>query len=226
MSIQTEVRADLVGRYVDGGQSRFLPASRAELDRAAESLAAVIATFGFTRGQFVLVISMLEEAVQVGPIEQACMDLGLVPTNADNSPFDAARVEAILRRFDVPAVCGVGMSVLEGLKMFGHDPAAIFAGRVVWVRPDAYEAVAAMPGVTARRWTELGPALALECAEGGGAHVDAREWTATDTGGDLRLSSRLLRSLPFRDASTGLKGRVDHAACACGCPDPRVTVEA
>ena len=224
MSITTELRPDVVGRYVEGGVTKFLPASRPELDRAADSLAAVIGSFRFRPGQFVLVISMLEEAVQVAPIEQACIDLGLVPTNADCSNFDAGRVEATLRRFDVPAVAGVSTAVLDGLKMFGFDAAKLFEGRVVWARPDAYEAVAAMPGVTARRWLEVGPALALECAAGEGAHLDGREWAADDTTGELRLSNRLLRITPFVDAPTGVKARLITAACSCGCPDPRIAV--
>ena len=114
-----------------------------------------------------------------------------------------------------------GNEVLEGLKMMGHDAAAVFKGRTVWARPDAYDAVKAMPGVAARRVVLVGPALALECAKGG-LHIDGREWDVTVEGEELVLSSRQYRIDPVSGLKTGLPGALTDTPCACGSPDPHV----
>jgi hypothetical protein len=162
------------------------------------------------------------EVVQFAPFEQALTLLGLIGINADASPFDAARVESIMRQFDIAAVCGVTKGVLDGLIALGHDPARVFAGTVVWARPDAWPLVAAMPGVTARRCAELGPVLGLECVEGDGLHIDAREWSLGDVGGTIKVSARAARITPVTDLDTSVHGHVLEHPCRCGSVDPRV----
>ena len=223
---QAEVAAhpDVVGRLLAGSDTSFDPVKRGELDRAAHGPARVIASFGIAPGRYVLTVSLTQEVVQFAPFEHALQVMALIGTNADASPFDAARVESLCRQFDCAAVCGVDKGVLDGLAMIGHDPAKVFAGRVVWARPDAYDAVAALPGVTARRCAEIGPVLGLECREGQGLHVDGREWTVETIDGTLRVSSRMARITPLDGFDTRLGGRVERMPCACGSPDPRVVL--
>ncbi len=220
----TAAHPDLVGRYLVGDQSHFYAVRRIELDRSGIYAARVIASFCIAPGRFILTVSLTQEVVQFAPFEFGVQMLGMIGINADASPFDAGRVESVIRQFDVAAVCGLDAATLEGLAMMGHDAAAILKGRVVWARPDAYEAVAAMPGVIARRCAEIGPVLALECALGGGLHYDSREWEMTGEGEALRLTSRQQRLTPVRNLDPGVSGRTISEPCGCGSRDLRISL--
>lgn len=211
-----------VGRYVHAGHTHFLPFSHAELQRARVFMQRRLVSFHFRTARGLLVASLLDEGAQFIPLERAAMDYGLVVCSADASFFDAGRVESAIRRFDIAAVAGIGMPVLEGLKHFGHDPAKVFDGLVVWARPDAYPVLQQMPQVQARLWMEIGPAVAVECSAGMGAHVDRLEWQVELDEGTVVLSSRLRRATEFQRFHTGLHADVRYDACRCGSNDPRV----
>ena len=210
-----DTRPDVVGCYRAGGRTEFFPVRYDELERQSISIARLLRTFGFAPGSTILVVSLVPEVVQFAPFEKAVQYLGMYGINAESTNFDAGRIESIARQFDVPAICGIGSASLEGLRMFGHDPAKVFAGRTVWARPDAYAEVAAMPGVDARRLVILGPAVAYECARGG-LHYDDRDWSLAESGGTLRLSSRLPRITPVVDLDTGVTGHLTDTPCSCG----------
>ena len=215
----TTSHPDQIGCYTVHGKTHFHSVKRTELDRAGVQMARTLRSFAFKPGSYVLTVSVVQEVVQFAPFEFALQLLGLYGTNADLSPFDAGRVESLARQFDPVAICGVGNEVLEGLKMMGHDAATVFKGRTVWARPDAYDAIKAMPGVTARRVVLVGPALALECAQGS-LHIDGREWDVTVDGEELVLSSRQYRIDPVSGLKTGFSGALTDTPCACGSPDP------
>jgi hypothetical protein len=216
------VHPDIVGRYLVRGEPVFMAARRSELDRAGVPAARIVGGFRIPPGRYILTVSLTQEVIQFAPFEQGCTLLGLIGTNADASPFDAGRVEALCRQFDIAAVCGVDAAVLDGLVAMGHDPAKVFGGRIVWARPDAYERVAALPDVVARRCAEIAPVLALECVAAGGMHVDGREWAMDASSGTIVLSSRMARIDPVAALDTGIAGEVITAPCSCGSPDPRV----
>lgn len=220
----TIAHPDIVGRYLVGDRAQFLSVRRSELDRTAFSYARTLASFNIEPGRYVLTISLIQEVIQFAPFEQALTLLGLIGTNADASPFDAGRVESLVRQFDVAAICGLDAGVLDGLAALGHDPAKILAGRIVWARPSAYERVAALPDVIARRCAEIGPILALQCASGEGMHFDGREWIVTDRGGSLGFTSHAARIEPLSDLNTGVHGHLAQRPCACGSPDPRIVL--
>tara|TARA_R110002049_G_scaffold9363_2_gene47875 strand:+ start:1147 stop:1818 length:672 start_codon:yes stop_codon:yes gene_type:complete len=217
----TTSHPDQIGCYTAHGKTHFYSVKRAELDRAGVQMARTIRSFSFKPGAYVLTISVVQEVVQFAPFEFALQLLGLYGTNADLSPFDAGRVESLARQFDPVAICGVGNEVLEGLKMMGHDAATVFKGRTVWARPDAYDAVNAMPDVTARRVVLIGPALALECARGS-LHIDGREWVLETKGDEFILSSRQYRIDPVSGLKTGISGTLPDTPCSCGSPDPYI----
>lgn len=222
MASQLQVHPDVVGRTLVRGEADFFPAKRTELDRAGAGAARLIGTFRLAPGRTLLTVSLTQEVVQFAPFEEGMRLLALIGTNADASPFDAPRVESLIRQFDIPAICGIDAGVLDGLASLGHDAAAIFAGRIVWARPDAYARVAAMPGVVARRCAEVGPVLALECAAGEGMHVDGREWAAESRDGVLHVTSLMQRITPVNAMDCGLAGRVEKTPCRCGNADPRI----
>lgn len=212
------LRPDHIGAYTIDGKTEFYAARRAELDRSGVQMARWLRTFGFDPGRYILTVSVTQEIVQFAPFEYAIQILGLFGTNADLSPYDAGRIESLARQFDPAAICGVGKQAIDGLAMMGHDPQSVFEGRTVWARPDAYEAIAALNGIDARRTVLLGPALALECAAGG-LHVDSREWQLDVEADQLLISSRLERVEPLLRLNTGISGSIDATPCACGSSD-------
>lgn len=220
----TSVHPDQIGCYTAHGETHFYSAKRTELDRAGVQMARTLTGFAFEPGSYVLTVSVVQEVVQFAPFEFALQLLGLYGTNADLSPFDAGRVESLARQFDPVAICGVGMEVLEGLKMMGHSAADVFKGRTIWARPDAFEEINAMPGVVAKKVALIGPALALECAQGG-LHLDGREWEVSVENKELLLSSRQLRIAPIHRLKTGFSGEMLTGPCSCGSPDPLMRLD-
>lgn len=212
-----------VGRYADAaGKVHLLPVSAAELDRAREAMQRVISSLSFEMGNHVVLASLLDEAVQCLPFERAVMSVNMVVCSVDGSFFDAARFESTLRRFKVVAVGVLGATTLEGLAAIGFTSSTLLAGHTVWARPDAYERLRATPDIKVLRWLELGPAVAAECSHANGAHIDRLEWQLHEAAGEIVLSSRLGRCVPFTQYRTGLQGTVDYSPCRCGSPDPRI----
>jgi hypothetical protein len=212
-----------VGRYRHrDGDVRLLPYAAPELERATTACQYRIGTFHFRSGDQLLLTALFDESAQFSPFERALAAFGLVLVSADASFFDASRTESILRRFEVVALAGVNAALLDGLLALGHDPAGLFAGRVVWARPDAHARLQGNGGFELRRWIEIGPAVAMECAYGDGAHIDHLEWDVACVDGEIVLNSRLDRALDFNRYRTGIQARLVHATCRCGSADPRI----
>lgn len=222
-TLDAAARPDIVGCYRSGAGTEFFPVRIDELERPAIGMARIMRTFPIAPSSTILTVSLVQEIVQFAPFEKAVQILGHFSINAESTTYDAGRIEAIVRQFDTPAICGIGAESLNGLAMFGHDAAKIFAGRTVWVRPDAYHTVAMMPGVDVRRIVFLGPATALECAHGG-LHYDSRDWSLETRDGTLRLSSRMPRIAPLSGLDTGVAGSVAEEACRCGTEEGRIVV--
>jgi hypothetical protein len=216
------VLPELVGRYFVDTQPHFLPLSTREITRAAEFLGTVLDTYQFAPGRAVLLVCQFEEAAQFLPLEEALTDRGLILANAEASLYDGGRAESILRRFDICAVIGLNAPLLDSMEGLNVDVEKALAGKVVWARPCAYDRLSGMRGFTLRRYLEVGPTLGLECVHGGGAHVDAREWSLSERGGEVRVTNRLMRALPLQDAETGLRAAVDRSICDCGLADARI----
>jgi hypothetical protein len=216
--------AAVIGRFFADGRSQFLPMAHRELLRAQEAAGRVLDTFGFARGSHALLIATLNDAAQVLPLQLAMVARNLIFCTADASPYESARIRSMAQRFDLACVMGINAAALKGLVAAGADPADLFDGNVVWARPDAYPSLQGIGGITLRRWLEIGPALALECRYGEGAHLDGLEWHVEVRGGELFISGRLDRAMTFESLATGLKGTVLLDVCACGHAGPRVVL--
>src|SRR5207247_11262711 len=102
-------------------------------------------------------------------------NLGVVYGTAEAMGWDHGRTRVFHRDLDRPAVLGLSIDTVEGLSgqamigdLFRDTP-------VVLARPAAAEQLRAA-GVSAGVISVLGPALAIECPERAGAHVNAAEW--------------------------------------------------
>jgi hypothetical protein len=214
------------GRYRHrDGQELLLPFNHSELERAVRAYQYRIGSCGLKSGDVILVISLYDESFQFGAFNTALLDFDFVRVSADASPFDAGRVESIIRQFNPAAVVGINRAVLDGLASLGHDAGALLANRRVWARPDAWVQLRAVPGLNLYRWLEVGPAIAMECGEGAGAHIDSMEWRVESDAGELVLSSRLPRCLSFDRYRTGIRASLLTATCSCGVAGVRIIPE-
>src|SRR5262249_34714852 len=152
-------------------------------------------TFHFKEGAPLLVASTLDQAAVYYPFEHAAAVMNLVVCSAEPTFFDATRVESIIRRFNPVAVFGVRKAMLDGLEALGHSIEELFFERVAFAYPDGCDRLSRSGTAVLRRWVEIGPALAIECARGGGLHYDHREWKIDDSDGELRLTSKMPRAL-------------------------------
>ena len=212
-----------VGRFLDAqGQRQLLPHSALEAERARRAMMRILGTFHFRTESNVLVTAQFDELAQLLGAERAIMSYGMVAVSADSTPWDAGRVESILRRFKLVAALGISEATLDGLERMGFNPVQLFHGLVIWARPGAYERLQGKPGLKVYRWMEIGPAVAVECSAGAGAHIDRFEWDLAIEDDELVLSSRLERSQAFDGYRTGLKARILRGTCQCGNTDPRI----
>jgi phenylacetate-coenzyme A ligase PaaK-like adenylate-forming protein len=223
MNSETTLSPMSVGRYINAeGLPTPLPYSSEEAERARRAITRVLNTFHFRTGSNIMITALFHEGAQLMPLERAVMSYGMVAVSADSSPYDAKRVESIARRFKLAGAAGISADTLAGLEQLGFKPEDVFANMVVWARSDAYEQLKAIPALDVYRLIELGPAVAIECSHGTGAHIDRFEWTTEEQNGEIVLTNRLARSTPFKQYKTGVKGRILHGACQCGNADPRI----
>jgi len=214
-----------VGHYWDGADWNYLPMTHREVERAVLTNIRVMDTFRHPTRSGVLVIACFDDWALTIPLEEAVIRSKNIVYNADDSPFEANRIEAFLRRFNPPMVFGVSEGVLQGLQTMGHSAAELFAGRTVWCRdPAAYRQLAGVPEIRLRRWQQIGPAAAMECVAGGGLHVDAEEWLLEEDNGEILVTNRLGRFPEITRVTTGLKGSIDTRCCPCGISNPKVVL--
>jgi hypothetical protein len=215
-----------VGHFYDGSQWQYLPMSDREVRRAMRAILQVLDSFRFPARSCALVLAGHDEWAMSIPLEAALTNNKMILFNADASPYEAPRIEAFIRRFDPPMVFGPTADVLQGLESAGHTLGTLFDGRVVWAGDaPAYHRLKAETGARVFRRMMVGPALAMECSQGCGLHVDAEEWALEQEGGEIALSHRLGRNPPLVKQKSGVRGGIDCSVCRCGNASPRVVPE-
>lgn len=211
-------RADTwaIGRFTVGDENVFWESSRAERTSAAAHASRVLQAHGIGCDDKVVIVSLNSEAVQLVPVEDAVRGLGGLGAPVDATPRDAARLESLLRQFDVHTVLGVRLATIDGLAELGHPCSILASVEVVMAYPDATEALRGA-GVQSFLWLPLGPTVALECPARQGAHVDGSWWDVAVVDGSI-----VLRHADNVAVATGVRGTVDSARCECGNDEPRV----
>jgi hypothetical protein len=215
-----------VGCFRVGAEPVLHAFSEADRARDARSCEGLLALAGVGRGDDVLIVSMLSEAASYWPLLGACVARGARLSAADATPFDASRVRMFCRQLPLRAILGLHPSTLAGLRQLGADLAEVLrAVPVLGARPGAREELEAL-GLRPRLWLQVGPALALECAPGSGAHLDPGLWQAEAGAGEILITSRAPRLTPLARQRTGLRGRVEPGPCACGRSGDRIHLDA
>lgn len=223
MTLQTSEQPLFVARYRANGHDHWMEMGEAEIARAQTFFTRVVRLENFPVDSKALIISSYADAAFMNPFERALIDLGMVITASENSPFDGARTEATLRRFDVRLIAPVSAMALDAVIAAGHDPLQIFKGRVVWAWPDAYERLKGADGIDLRRWFEIGPVILFENARGVLAY-DSREWSIDFKGAQATVSSRLTRRHVFDALQVTLPCGMEHGPVEDGFAGGRAVI--
>jgi hypothetical protein len=212
-----------VGRVVVGGEVTAWPVSQADIDDEAASMAEHLQSLGVGRGDVVLVVALLSEAIHAVPLEQAAGLLGALYSAADATEPDAFRTEYLVGQLRPRAVIGVNRAVIDGLRARGRDPADVLREvPAVAAADEPARRALADAGVPARRWAKLGPTSAFECATRSGLHLDGARWEVDLDDGQVHISNRVDRLTPCERLATGFRGTVRDGPCACGRDGPLV----
>ena len=118
-------------------------------------------------------------------------------------------------------VFGLGGATTDALADSGQLRELLAAVPAILAHADAHPALTAAglrPGLVAF----LGPALALECPERSGAHVNGAEWLVEEAEDGLRVSTVGPRAYQAQRQPVGVRGRVVTGQCECGSLDPRI----
>jgi hypothetical protein len=210
-----------IGRYQVDGRPVDFPISWEDRDRDTDWAASVLAQHGVGAGTAVLVVGGMAESPWFDPFETAVLRRGGHYSIGEIISFEAFRSGMYARRLDVEVVFGINRAVAEGL---GDELGPAFSGvRTILARPDAVPVLhaAGRPALTVSR---VGPALAVECPVGAGAHVNGAEWSVEADGADLLLTTVGPRAHRLERQRVGVAGRVSADPCECGRTDPRVHV--
>ncbi len=198
-----------VGRLVVDGVVTPWPVAQRDIEDEAESLAAQLAALGLESGGLVLIVAMLSEAMHAVPLEQAAGRCGALYSSADATPFDAFRVDVLVRQLEPQVVVGLTGGVLDGLAEAGRDPVEVLGSvpAVVTADDDAHTRLRAA-GLEPRRWVKLGPTSAIESRDGSGPIYDATRWRVEEDDGELVVSNLVPRLTEAKRLATGVRGRV------------------
>jgi hypothetical protein len=225
----TLARSRRLGRTEPAYLARFagrdgtvdLEISWAELTRDTQWVTAALRGLGLTAGRRALLVGSGFEGPWLRPMMDALRALGVTYGIAEALGWDANRTVVFNRELDLHAVIGLSEPVAERLgdparlrEMFGSTP-------VVLGRPAA-AALLRTAGVPAGVLCFVGPALAIECAQRRGAHVNGAEWQVTARDGELWIAGAGRRVDRLPDTPLGIRAAITTAECECGSRDPRV----
>lgn len=210
-----------VSRYDVAGAPVYFEVSWDDQRRDTAWARAMLADHGVGAGSGLVIVCGMAESPWFDPFETAARELGAPYSTGEIASFEAFRTGMYARRLPITMIFGINRTVAEGL---GDELASVVAKvPVIVARPDAADLLAeagARPAIL----TRIGPAIAVECPLRAGAHINGAEWTLTERGGELLISTAGPRAHQVTQAPMGLSGRITAEPCGCGRDGQRVTI--
>jgi hypothetical protein len=200
---------------------RDMELTRAELARDTDWVTARLREHGLAGGQRALLTTSGFEGFWGHTVIGALRALKVTYGIAEAMGWDHRRTSVFHRELNPHAVIGLSAETLEGLAGAADIGEMFRETSVVLARPAAIPVLRGV-GVSACLFSALGPALALECPERCGAHVNAAEWRVGERDGQLSVAAAEGRASLLPETPLGVPGRVVTGRCACGSEDPRV----
>jgi hypothetical protein len=210
-----------IGSYDVAGERVYFEISWDDQRRDTAWARTMLAGLGVDADSGLVIVCGMVESPWFDPFETAARELGAPYSTGEIASFEAFRTGLYARRLPITMIFGINQTVAEGL---GDELAEVVAKvPAIVARPDAVGLLAeagARPFIV----TRVGPAIAVECPQRSGAHINDAEWTVTERGGELFVSTAGPRAHQFTEAATGLAGSVTAGPCGCGRDGQRVTI--
>ncbi|MEU7550897.1 hypothetical protein AB0B01_00810 [Streptomyces sp. NPDC044571] len=211
-----------VARFTTGEVSHEFKVTWSDIGRDTEWLRGRLGAWGIGQGKQVLLSASGHEGAWFLPVINALKELGATYAIAEAMAWDWQRSLVFREDLELYAVLGLSGETLAA-QVEHRSAREIYEDvPVVLARPAAVAGLAAA-GVGAGVLTPLGPALAVQCPESPGAHVDAARWWVAERRGRVHLSSRSAgRAADVPETGLGIDAEVLTGRCGCGSTDPRV----
>ena len=210
-----------VGRYDIAGEPVYFEMSWDDQRRDTAWARAMLARLGVDADSGLVIVCGMAESPWFDPFETAARELGAPYSTGEIASFEAFRTGMYARRLPITMIFGINQTVAEGL---GDELAEVVATvPAIVARPDA-AGLLAEAGARPFILTRVGPAIAVECPQRSGAHINGAEWVLTERGGEILVSTAGPRAHQVTQAPTGLAGTVTAGPCGCGHGGQRVTI--
>ncbi|MFF3850808.1 hypothetical protein [Streptomyces sp. NPDC002328] len=193
----------------------------AELARDTEWVTERLREHGLAAGQRALLTTSGFEGFWGHAVIGALRTLKVTYGIAEAMGWDHRRTSVFHRELTPHTVIGLSAETLEGLAGAADIGELFRSTSVVLARPAAVPPLRGA-GVSAALISAVGPALALECPERAGAHINAAEWRVGERDGQLTVAAGEGRTSSLPETPLGTAGRVVTGRCACGSDSPRV----
>lgn len=212
-----------IGQYTSRGEHVAFEIGWSEYERDVRWAQRVLTTWGIRKADHVLITMPSFEGPWSSPVVRALRLLGAPYSNAEPHAWDARRSATFLRLLPIRAV--MGMSAETAMELLAPDSVELLTPvHLIWARPAAVGPLREV-GLVPAVFTALGPALALECPQRSGAHLDPDEWRPGVGPDGLTISTVGDRAHVTTDAPMGVEGRIEESPCGCGLPGPRVRLD-
>ena len=210
-----------IGRYDMAGQLVYFEVGWDDWQRDTAWARGLLAGHGVGADSGLVIVGGMAESPWFDPVETAARELGAPYSIGEIYAFEAFRTGLYTGRLPVTMIFGIDRTVAEGL---GDELAGVVARvPVIVARPDAVGLLTeagAQPFVV----TRAGPAIAVECPHRGGAHINGEEWTLSERGGELFISTAGPRAHQVSEAALGLRGTLTEGPCGCGRTGQRIII--
>jgi hypothetical protein len=181
----------------------------------------LLAEHGVGKGTGLIVVGGMPESPWFDPVETAAVELGAPYSIGEVHAFEAFRTAMYAHRLPIRMIFGLNRTVAEA--MGDQLTEVVGAVPIIAARPSAVPLVEAAGGHPFTV-TRIGPALAVECPERTGAHVNDAEWSLSLSGGELCVTTAGPRACRVERLPLGIAGTVHDDVCACGRTGQRVDV--
>jgi hypothetical protein len=211
-------------RFPTADGIRVMELTWAELARDTDWVTARLRDHGLAAGQRALLTTSGFEGFWGRAVIGALCRLKVTYGIAEAMGWDHRRTAVFHRELNPHAVIGISAQTLEGLAGTADLGEMFRSTSVLLARPAAVPQLHAV-GVSAALICAVGPALALECPERCGAHVNAAEWRVSERDGQLSVAAGEGRASLLAETPLHIAGRVVTGRCGCGSDNPRVLLD-
>jgi hypothetical protein len=208
-----------IARYYVDGEPVDFEVSFADIERDTVWAREVLERWGLRSASYMLTTGTGFEGPWIAPFLNAARSLGAILGFAEVYGWDANRAATFIKRLPIHTFLGVTAETVGELSQ-RYSVGDLLGGiPVLLARPDAVPPLRDA-GLDPARFAILGPAVAVECPQRAGLHINAGEWTVRSAGdGLIELSSAPART---HQAAYRLPGTLVVAACPCGLKGQRI----